>query len=357
MRLYLIGGFLGSGKTTAIFQACNHYLHKHKKVGVITNDQGSILVDSAFINTTGVPAAEILNGCFCCRFNEFSEELTNLIEEHSPEVIFAEAVGSCADLVATVARPLMASGFQPEIVVIVFVDACLLFATLEGNASFLNEDVQYIFRKQMEEADILILSKADLLEDGDHEIITSVLETDYPGKKLLFQNSYDESNISNWLFAIENFNPSSERSSLSIDYDIYAKGELSLAWMDEAIVFKSTDGTATTAAFALTQLIYKKMIVAGYPIGHLKFIVDDGQQKEKISYTTINRRMPSMELMDDFSDNTRLIVNARVQATPGEVDSVVRNALDVLKENFSGSILIEQSSVFQPGIPVPVWRL
>src|SRR6478609_9925417 len=100
MRLYLIGGFLGSGKSTAIFQACNHYLHQHKKVGVITNDQGTTLVDTGYINNTGVYTAEVLNGCFCCQFNEFEEQLQLLIEEVSPDFLFAEAVGSCADLVA-----------------------------------------------------------------------------------------------------------------------------------------------------------------------------------------------------------------------------------------------------------------
>src|SRR6478672_6688543 len=110
MRLYLIGGFLGSGKTTAIFQACRYYLQKHKKVGVITNDQGYILVDSGFINATGVSTAEVTNGCFCCRFNEFEDQVNRLIVEDSPDIIFAEPVGSCADLVATIAKPLKARG-------------------------------------------------------------------------------------------------------------------------------------------------------------------------------------------------------------------------------------------------------
>jgi hypothetical protein len=127
--------------------------------------------------------------------------------------------------------------------------------------------------------------------------------------------------------------------------------------MDEIILFTSTDGTATTAAFALTQLIYKQILLAGYPIGHLKFLVDDGHTKEKVSYTTINRRLPSLELMDDFSDRTSLLVNARIQASPEELNMVIRNALDVLATNFSGSIKILQSSCFKPGIPVPVWRL
>ncbi|HSB94571.1 MAG TPA: hypothetical protein VLC28_15720, partial [Flavitalea sp.] len=228
---------------------------------------------------------------------------------------------------------------------------------LEGNAAFLNSDIQYIFRKQLEEADMIVVSKFDLLETSQRAMIEEELEKEYPEKQLLFQNSYNQSNISNWLYALQHFSAPAERYSLELDYEIYAKGELSLAWMDETLLFTSNDGTATTAAFALTQLVYKQISLAGFPVGHLKFLVDDGKTKEKISYTTINRQMPTIKLMDDFSDRTTLLVNARVQASPEELDAVVRRALNILATNFSGTIKILKSSSFKPGTPVPVWRL
>lgn len=49
MELHLLSGFLGSGKTTAIHSACNYLLQKGVKAGVITNDQGSRLVDGDFL--------------------------------------------------------------------------------------------------------------------------------------------------------------------------------------------------------------------------------------------------------------------------------------------------------------------
>ncbi len=54
MKLFLMGGFLGSGKTTAIQQACL-LLQKEVRVGVITNDQGVQLVDRAFLQNMEVP--------------------------------------------------------------------------------------------------------------------------------------------------------------------------------------------------------------------------------------------------------------------------------------------------------------
>ena len=47
-RLHLVGGFLGSGKTTAIAAAAKLLMAQGLRVGVVTNDQGKYLVDTAF---------------------------------------------------------------------------------------------------------------------------------------------------------------------------------------------------------------------------------------------------------------------------------------------------------------------
>ena len=48
MNLHLVGGFLGSGKTTAIISAARLLMASGKRVAIITNDQGKYLVDTAF---------------------------------------------------------------------------------------------------------------------------------------------------------------------------------------------------------------------------------------------------------------------------------------------------------------------
>ena len=66
MKIHLISGFLGSGKTTAIQQATRLLKEQGTRAGVITNDQGSKLVDGALFTSLSVPNREVINGCFCC---------------------------------------------------------------------------------------------------------------------------------------------------------------------------------------------------------------------------------------------------------------------------------------------------
>ena len=64
MKLILTGGFLGSGKTTAIQHACNLLLKEKVKVAVITNDQGEELVDSKYLQNFLIPVKEVRKDVF-----------------------------------------------------------------------------------------------------------------------------------------------------------------------------------------------------------------------------------------------------------------------------------------------------
>src|SRR5687767_8837699 len=101
-RYIVIGGFLGAGKTTAVAQLARRLTDRGLRVGLITNDQGRNLVDTALLRSQGFATEEIAGGCFCCRFNSLLEASRALTAAAAPDVFIAEPVGSCTDLVATV---------------------------------------------------------------------------------------------------------------------------------------------------------------------------------------------------------------------------------------------------------------
>ena len=102
IRFIMLGGFLGAGKTTLIARLARHYQGRGLKVGAVTNDQAADLVDTNSLRAQGLAVEEVPGACFCCHFNDLIAKADRLRDAEMPDVILAEPVGSCTDLVATV---------------------------------------------------------------------------------------------------------------------------------------------------------------------------------------------------------------------------------------------------------------
>lgn len=61
-RFVMVGGFLGAGKTTLLAKATERLVARGKRVGLITNDQATNLVDTAILDETGSPVQEVSGG-------------------------------------------------------------------------------------------------------------------------------------------------------------------------------------------------------------------------------------------------------------------------------------------------------
>jgi Ni2+-binding GTPase involved in maturation of urease and hydrogenase len=355
MKLILTGGFLGSGKTTAIQQACNLLRQENKKVAVVTNDQGEQLVDSKFIEGLSIPVKEVVKGCFCCNYNMLLQNIYAFNKEINPDVIFAESVGSCTDIVATIAKPLAEMHPEFSLSISVFVDVSLLHSLITGTSSFIDDSVRYIFKKQMEEADILILNKIDLLNAAQLDEVRRAIEQAYPSKKILLQNSFDKQNIEQW---IEWFNKtfSFDRKSLDIDYNIYGEGEAKLAWLDAVLDIKTKKMSAAKAASVFAEVMYQNIAAQKLIIGHLKYLINDGKNNFKINYTTTSKEQ-KIFLVDSTSIKASIIVNARVQTTPEILQQILQDSIAEAALQTNSEIKIKSLSAFKPGFPRPTYRI
>jgi G3E family GTPase len=357
MKLYLVGGFLGSGKTTAIYQAAAFLLKQQKRITVITNDQGDELVDTAYIKTAAVPTTEVTNGCFCCNYNQFMQAIDSLLPGDEAEIILAESVGSCADLVATIAKPI--AKFRPEIqlVISIFADAQLLHSLITCNASFLDENVRYIYKKQLEEADLLIVNKVDLLNEAELETVKQEIETGYAGKTVIYQNSLDETSVRNWILQLNSFGTQHERKTLQIDYDLYAKGEAILGWLDLRIRIETKDFSAHSVGLKFIREVYSTIKKTQNPVAHLKFLLDDGLQNHKISFTILDPVSTELPFIDKKLNKVLILVNARIQADAVEVEKLVSDTIEKIVRQTDSQIIVEKKAAFQPGYPKPTHRM
>src|SRR5512134_3557969 len=97
VKLIFAGGFLGSGKTTALAALAQRLIRRGLRVGIITNDQSANLVDTVIVrqmlSELGVPVEEVVEGCFCCKFDQLIDQMEKILA-HNPDVLMGEPVGS-----------------------------------------------------------------------------------------------------------------------------------------------------------------------------------------------------------------------------------------------------------------------
>jgi G3E family GTPase len=356
MILVLISGFLGSGKSTALARACAHLRKNNKRIGVITNDQGDQQVDNAYFRSLGIAAGEVSNGCFCCHYYALNEQIDSIQLTEQPDFIFAESVGSCVDLVATLAKPLGQFRSNTKTVVSVFADAKMLIDIIEERAAFLEESVRYIYKKQLEEADLLILNKTDLLTAKQLGTVDKILKSEYPHPTILHQSSLSDEDVARWVEVVTTFTQHPKRSSLDIDYDIYGSGEAELAWLDKRIVIDSEANDAPSIANKIIGDIFDAIQQERLTIGHLKFFVEGDGWQEKVSFTTTSTGQ--WRALQPRSDRkVRMLINARVQTDPVLLLTMIDRIIGHASTINHCHIDTGQWAAFKPGYPRPTHRI
>ena len=352
MQIHLLSGFLGSGKTMAIQAASRLLIENGMKTGVVTNDQGIRLVDAVFFNHLGIPGRQVTNGCFCCNYQDLDDQIQSLSETEQPDVIFAESVGSCTDIIATVLKPLRRYRPQSRITLTVFADALLLHMLLVDSIVLFDESVRYIYDKQLEEAGILILNKVDLLKPDQLLALRREMHKKYGNKILHEQHVADKAGIARWLQLLDQTDPVRVPPSLEIEYPVYGAGEAMLAWFDQEMEIDSPSGEANRGALKLMQDIYRKIKARSYPLGHLKFLFNG---EKKISYASTPALAPEFETGPATS--ATLLLNARVQTEPGKLSQLVEESIREAEEKSGIRIRIRSVSSFRPGYPAPTHRM
>ena len=256
--IVIVGGFLGSGKTSLILEAAKLLMQQGLRCAVVLNDQGEELVDTRQAKHSGVLAAEVTGGCFCCRFSGLMDVMENL-RRWAPDVIFAEPVGSCTDISATVLGPLLEQFDRYRLAPFtVLVDPARAAALLGEDA---DPEMAFLFRKQLEEADLVCMSKADLYPDA----------AGIPGVDARFLSAASGFGVEEWLDEILRGTAAAGRTTLVIDYGQYARAEAALAWLNLSFTLTPAPGlTPAQVIGPLLEGLDQALTAAGVSIVHLK---------------------------------------------------------------------------------------
>jgi Ni2+-binding GTPase involved in maturation of urease and hydrogenase len=356
----MVGGFLGAGKTTALGRLARMYAAQGKRVGVVTNDQAHDLVDTNTFRSQGLAVEEVPGACFCCRFDELVTRVGSLQDSEKPDVILAEPVGSCTDLVATVIQPLKdLYGGRFEVA-----PYAVLFKPSHGTRILKNQQAggfspkaAYIFKKQLEEADAILINRADELTPAEQDELTKLVGEQFPGTPVLNVSAVTGAGFAAVTELLDRKGAFGRRI-LEIDYDTYAEGEAELGWLNATA--RLTGAKPFDLDALLTAILVELAAVCrnlGGEVAHLKLIGMDDAGAFAVGNVVSNDTGAKLSLPSNITPKEAdLIVNARVAIDPAVLEAEVKRVVGAEAAKAGVSAEFRTSQSLRPGRPVPTHR-
>ena len=357
----MVGGFLGAGKTTALLRLARHFTSLGRRVGLITNDQSQGLVDTSIVNASGYPVEEITGGCFCCRFTSLTEAADRLTREARPEVFLAEPVGSCTDLRATVQYPLRRLygddyRVAPLSVLVDPLRAERMLGLQQGRT--FSPKVQYVYRKQLEEADIIVVNKSDLLDPQRSTALERGLGGQYPQAEIVTVSARTGDGLERWFLRLAD--PLALRTAMDVDYDLYAEGEALLGWVNATCLMSAPqpfDGNRLLEQVAAQ--VQQALARENIEVAHFKMTLtpDRGDDLAVLNLVRTDGRYELPYRLDEELDAGSLILNLRAEGDPEVLRTIAIDALASASRAMQVTTTIEHSDSFRPGRPQPTHRM
>jgi G3E family GTPase len=353
-RIACVGGFLGCGKTTAVIEAAQRLVERGLRICIITNDQGHQLVDTALVRSRGINAVEIGGGCFCCRFDEFAIHAQRLVKQHRAQVILAEAVGSCADLAASVYKRFR-QYYSEEFVLApltVLVDPHRIREML-GSCPEFDENVRYLFGKQLAEADRVVLTKSDLLSDEEIARLRNDLQQLAGNVPVSVMSARNGSGVDEWVEQIMT-GQTGERE-LELDYALYGRAEACLGWLNASIdLISQKEFHSTDLGEALMASVQESGRIVGWSVAHVKIMLLTADGNNWIALT--DSRGPAVwggshELSPCLEAS--MIVNARVVADPLQLRLLIEECVQKVTHSRDIKATVRHLESFSPLPPKP----
>lgn len=158
IKVDIISGFLGAGKTTFIKELISK-VYGDEKIVLIENEFGEIGIDGLFMKESGIEVTEMNSGCICCTLvGDFSKALKKVREEFSPDRIIIEpsGVGKLSDVARAVSDMRKEADADIENLITI-VDGTKAEMYMKNFGEFFNNQIEY--------ADTIVISRTQKIDE------------------------------------------------------------------------------------------------------------------------------------------------------------------------------------------------
>lgn len=340
IRFMVVSGFLGAGKTTTMIALAEHLCETYGEAAIIANDLGANLVDTSLTRVTGCTVAEIGNECICYQMDNLVDQIRRLRDKSGARFVMSDIPGCGVGALDHVYHPL-AREHGDEFTLAPFTvitDPERLRMIMPEKADIhLPEELVYLLKLQLEEADLVVLNKCDLLTEADRERYVDFLRTAVPDIPIICISARERTGIDELArFVTENV---SALKNFSVRYDEkFNEAEGKLTWYNRRLYLKTRDGGAIDMNAVVDDLIEGirlGLIERKRNVPHLKTFATAGEgDYSKASLIGVDYDIEYAQQLAEPHENLRMIINARAVCEARPLARLMDDALDEVCDRY-----------------------
>ncbi len=341
IRFMVVSGFLGAGKTTTMIALGEHMNKTYGKVGIIANDLGANLVDTSLTQTSGCTVEEVASGCICYQMDNTVDKIRRLRDKDDAVFVMSDipgcGVGALDHVYHTLANENSDEFTLAPFTVIVDPERLKLIMPDQEDIH-LPEELAYLLQLQLEEADLVVLNKADLLTQEQIDRYVGFLKQACPNIPVLVISALKRTGIEELADFVEN-NVTALKNFSVRDDERFAQAETKLTWYNRRMFFKTMDDSKIDCNAVVDDFIEgirNGLIERKRNVPHLKTFATAGNGDfNKSSLIGVDYDIEhTQEFLRDHK-KMRMIVNARAVCESRPLARIVDDALDDVCEKYN----------------------
>lgn len=333
-KYMVTSGFLGAGKTTSMIAFADDVNRRYGKAAILANDLGAQnIVDADYTATTNILTTQITGNCICYQHENLVDKLHQLVSGGA-DVIFSDIPGcgiGALDHVYLQLEELEPGEFELMPFTCIVDPERLAMIMPEQADLHLPQEMRFLLKAQMEEADLIVLNKIDLLSQEALEEQMAFLKSSHPDTPVMAMSAATGAGVQDVVDYLMTHRSAAKHKEIGYGSEAFVAAEQLLCWYNRRVFFEADGDTEVDFNSVIDKLFHtvkQGLVQIQGNVPHLKMFAA-GLENDfiKASLIGVDHKVEYAQKLYRKYNAISVIINARAVADSQDMSQIIEDAI------------------------------